>query len=120
VQAYLDDAAMGRALVLRQDGDLIRREKAPLRDEFAFAYAAFFLKVLEDRFADEFQVTTSDFNDRTRCFDSCLWETSEIEQALTLMERTGNIGIDRQMRPWIVERRASAGEAWDRIYQADG
>lgn len=116
IRTYLDDAALARASVLRRQSDIVIREKAPLLDEFSLPYAAFFLSLLQDRFADQFQITVTDLNEKVRCFDSCLWGDSEMADALALVERTGFISIDRQMRPWILERRADANQVWVRIY----
>lgn len=116
IRTYLDDTAFGRASVLRRQSDIVVREKAPLLDEFSFGYAAYFLSLLQDRFAGQFQVTVTDLNEKVRCFDSCLWGDSEITEALALVERTGFISIDRQMRPWILERRADGNQVWVKIY----
>ena len=45
-------------------------------------------------------------------FNVCFWSEAETEKALTLMAETGNISIDRQMRPWIIERRRTSAEVW--------
>lgn len=116
IRTYLDDAALARASVLRQDKGVIRREKAPLLEDFSLGYAAFFLSVLQNSFADQYQITLTDLNEKVGCFDTCLWGDNEIAQALALIERTGFISIDRQMQPWIMERRADASQVWAEIY----
>lgn len=117
LRTYLDDAALGRASVLHRNGNTVIREKAPLLDEFSFAYAAYLLSLIEAYFSGEFQVTVSDLNEKTHCFDACLWGERDIADALTLAEKTGLIGVDRQLRPWMIEMRADASKAWGRMYE---
>lgn len=118
IRCYSDDAALGRSGVLKQENGFIRRGMAPLREDYALPYAAFILSILQVYFPDQYQVTVSDFGERTDCFDACLWGEDELIQAFTLVERTGFIGVDRQMRPWIIERRADAGQVWPQIFSA--
>lgn len=114
---YTDDAALGRAGVLRVEGDMIVRVKAPILQSFARGYSAHVLTLLETCFLSESQVTVTDFNEKTHWFDICLWTERELEAALTMMGETGNISIDRQMRPWIIERKSTAREAWLTVWE---
>lgn len=114
--AYTDDAAFARAGVMDVDGENVSRRKAPILDSYAIPYSAYTLSLLEWLFPDQGQVTFSDFHDRTLWFDVCLWSKAETEQAFCIMERKGYIAIDRQMQPWIIERRASAHDVWQHIF----
>lgn len=116
LRTYLDDAALRRAMILSQEDAMIRRNRAPLLDEYARGYAAFTLTLLETSFDGRLQVSISDLNNQTCWFDVCLWGTGEIARALSLMEGTGLLSVDRQMQPWIVERRSDAGPAWASVY----
>ncbi|MGI6640454.1 MAG: DUF4007 family protein [Limnochordia bacterium] len=109
---YSDDAALSRAGVLKVEGDSILRNKAPLLRSYARAYSAHLLSLLEVFFPSAVQVTATDFNDATRWFDVCFWKEPEVETALTMLEETGNISVDKHMRPWIIEKRRRSAEVW--------
>lgn len=116
VRMYLDDAAFARASILKSDKDIIICNKAPLSEEFALPYAAYVLQLIECHFRDQLQVSTTDLNTRTGWFKVCLWEDSDIERALNLIERTGYISIDRLTRPWVLHRMIEAIQVWPKIY----
>jgi len=116
IRMYIDDAAFARASVLKYNSSTVIRNKAPLSDEFALPYAAYILLLIEYHFKDELQVTTSDLNKKTGWFDSALWEDSDVERALNLIESTGYISIDRLTRPWVLHRKAEAKQVWPGIY----
>lgn len=113
---YLDDAALKRCGALVVNGNQISRRKAPIRDSYAFPYAAYLLQLMEDFFTGQNQVTLSDFQVGTAWFDVCLWSDDEVEKILKIVERKGFLSVDRQMRPWILEKRARADQAWEHIF----
>jgi len=116
VRTYLDDAALRRASILSLEAETIRRKSAPLMSECAKAYAAHVLTLLDAAFSDRLQVTVSELSERTHWFDVCSWGTTDIDRALSLMESTGFVAVDRQMRPWVMERRCAANQVWASIY----
>ncbi len=116
IRTYTDEAALGRAGVLAVSGDSVERRKAPLLESYAAAYSAVLLELMEGHFPSETQVTMQDLEERTRWFDTCFWSQEDVEQVCLLLDRKGLVAIDRQMRPWIVEKRATAESAWPRIY----
>lgn len=116
IQTYLEDAAMARAGVLGLDHDQIERKKAPILDGYAIAYSAYILSLLENFFLGQNQVTITDFNEKTLWFDICLWNQSDIECLLTLVELKNFISIDRQMQPWIIEKKASSDDVWPYLF----
>lgn len=120
ILAYSEDAALGRAGVLKHQSDLLSRKKAPLLESYSAAYAAYILHLLEIFFPEQSQVTLSDFNTLAKWFDVCLWSQADIEHLLSIVERTRYIGIDRQMHPWILERRAWADDVWPVIFDGLG
>jgi hypothetical protein len=113
---YLDDAAFARAGVLTVSKESILRKKAPLLDSYALPFSAYLLSLMETFFPNQDQVTVTDLNEKTHWFDICLWNQSDIEYAFGLIERKGFLSIDRQMRPWIIEKLATADDVWPRIY----
>lgn len=115
VSAYTEDAALGRSRVLAVAGEKVTRKKAPILDAYAVPYSAYILSLLEAFFPGQGQVTFSDFNSTTLWFDVCLWNQSDIEYVFSLVEQKGYISIDRQMHPWVIEKKAMADEVWPHI-----
>ena len=115
VRTYQDDAALGRTNALNSEG-VIKRNKAPTLDEYALPYSSYILSLFDAFFPGQSQVTTRDLTNKTSWFDVCLWGGTEIERVLMLVERTGYLSVDRQMQPWILERRADSNQVWSKIY----
>ena len=116
VLTYMEDEALARSGVLTIDGETIIRGKAPILDAYAIPYSACILHLMETFFPGQNQVTLSDLNRETLWFDICLWNQSDIECVLSIVERKDFISIDRQMQPWIIEKRATANNVWPLIY----
>lgn len=116
LSTYTEDAALARAGIITIKGDEIKRKRAPLLDAYAIPYSAYILSLMEAFFPGEEQVTLSDFQDKTYCFDICFWGLTEIERLFSLLERKGYLSVDRQMHPWIIEKKASANEVWPHIW----
>ena len=116
ILTYTDDAALARANILSLDEEKIKRRKAPLLDSYSNSYTAYILTLMEAFFPGQAQVTVSDFHRKTLCFDVCLWNQLDIEHLFSLIERKGYISIDRQMQPWIIEKRSTAEEVWLHIW----
>ncbi len=117
VSAYTRDAGFQRACVLSDDGDKITRNKAPISESHSVPYSIYILSLLEAFFKDQSQVTLIDFNRKTLWFDICLWTRSDIESVFNYIEQKGYLSIDRQMNPWIIEKRAQSETIWDRIWE---
>jgi hypothetical protein len=114
--AYGDDAALKRCGAISLDGETVVRRKAPLLDAFALPYSALFLQLMERYCPDQNQVTLNDFQGATRILDICLWNEADTERGLNLIEKKGYLTVDRQMHPWILEKRAASANVWDRIF----
>lgn len=116
INMYLDSAAFERAGVIAPDKEHITRRKAPKIDFYARPYAAYILLMMEIFSPGENQITITEFNNKTFLFDICLWNRTDIEQVLAMVETTGFISIDRQMQPWLIEKMASSSDVWSTIY----
>ena len=116
ILAYSDDAALGRAGVIKLKDNLLIRKKAPILSDYSIAYSAYLNELLEIFFQDQGQVTLTDLNQQTQWFNICLWNDSDIEQVLMMIENTGYIGIDRQMHPWLLEKKVEADKVWPLIF----
>ncbi|WP_073235620.1 hypothetical protein [Desulforamulus putei] len=115
LRTYLEDAALGRAGVLSQRQGEVVRCRAPLDVQCALPYAAFVLELWERFFSGRGQITVDELVAETGWPDICLWSCQELEQALEWMEQSGLLALDRQRRPWILEKRATATEAWQEL-----
>ncbi len=116
VLTYFEDEALARSSVLAKEGEFLVRTKAPLLDVYAIPYSAYILFLLEEFFPGQNQVTLTDFNNETSWFDICLWSQFDVEYILSVIERKGFISVDRQMKPWIIEKKADARDVWPLIY----
>lgn len=113
---YMEEAAFGRARVLRVEKAKIERHKAPILSSWANAYSALILELLASFFPDQNQVTISDFAQETHLFDVYLWQDTEITSLLSMIEKSGYIAIDRQIRPWVLEKKTRPQVIWPHIY----
>lgn len=116
ISTYIQDASLQRANVLSVKGNKIIRNKAPILESYSVPYSAYILSLLDAYFKGQSQVTVSDFNQETNWFEICLWSQPDIELIFNYIEQKGYISFDRQMRPWIIEKKAKAGEVWVHIW----
>ncbi len=113
---YVEDAGLQQAKVLSVNNGEIVRNKAPILKSYSIPYSAYILSLLEVYFKDQNQVTFTDFNIKTLWFETCLWSQSDIELIFNYIEQKGYISIDRQMHPWIMEKKAKADQVWAHIW----
>lgn len=116
ISAYIQDAGLQRANILSMNGNKVVRNKAPISELYAVPYSAYILSLMEAYFKGQNQVTVSDFNKMTSWFEICLWSESDVEKMFAIVEKKGYISIDRQMRPWIIEKRAEAEQIWPYLW----
>jgi hypothetical protein len=116
ITAYTDDSALGRAKVLTINGDLIVRNKAPIMPSWAIPYSVLIITLIDKFFPNENQVTITDFNNITHMFSICSWQEDDIVQLLYYIEAKGLVAVDRQVKPWILEKRADAEKMWASIF----
>jgi len=117
VSTYLDRESLGRAQVLVASGDRLQRCKAPIDEAFTTGYAAHLLALMDSFFPGQDQVAFSDLNDRTGWFDICLWDQADLDAAFTLIQRGGHLTVDRQRKPWILERFSTWQAVWDSVFE---
>jgi hypothetical protein len=116
VVTYLDDDSLGGARILVEHGGKLVRRKAPILDSYATAYSAVILSLMETFFPKDGQVTFSDFNKSTGWFDICLWDQADLDRACSVVETKGHIAVDRQRRPWILEKKRTSTDVWSHLY----
>lgn len=116
-RTYLEDAALGRAGVLVSSEHLIERRIAPLDQIYARVYSAVVLSMMEASFPNEAQVTVTDFLGVTLWDRVCGWSQGDFERVCALLDRGGDVVVDRQIRPWVLERRANSTDVWSHAYK---
>ncbi len=116
LRAYADSAALKLAAALTTQKNVIRRNFAPLEPAFAWAYSAWLLHLWDVHFSDYRQVTMTDWEAATFWGRIHAWNEAQQEQALRLIQETGALAIDRQMRPWVLTRQADSIAYWHRMY----
>lgn len=116
ITTYLDDAALKRAGCLYSNKGLLCRKKAPILRSYAIPYSLHLLSLLETNFPDQGQVTVTDFSNKTHWFDICLWDENDVREAFAILEECGFISIDRQMEPWIIEKRRELDGKWSHFF----
>lgn len=117
LRMYLDDASFKRAKVLIQEESKIIRKPAPITPAYVLAYTAYLLLLFETFFQNEFQITIDDLNQKTLWFDICCWGNTEITHIFDSIAGTGYLEVDRQMHPWILERKYKSSAVWHRVYK---
>ena len=115
LSTYTNDAGLARSSVLNVDGEMITRNKAPITRDWAIGYSAIIVELMEKYFPNQFQVTITDFASETGLFDICMWSQPDVETLLNVIEGEGYIVVDRQIRPWIIEKRVSSDKIWPNI-----
>lgn len=116
ISTYTSEAALKGAGVLAEAGETITRSPAPIDAVHAPGHGAFLLSLWEAHFPDDRQVTLTDFEAETRWSLICGWNEAEIGEALASVAGTGAVEIDRQMHPWVINRREAAETLWRRLY----
>lgn len=116
VLTYTEDAGFSRAGILTVKGIRINRQKAPIKEGYSVGYAAHVLTLMAKFFPNDSQITIDDFNKTTKWFEVCLWNSADVERVLSLIETKGYISVDRQMQPWILEKKVDVKLAWQHIW----
>ncbi len=116
VRTYTDSAALGGANVLAVREEWVERRAMPVRDDWGPAYAAALLSVLESQFAGREQVTLDEVRE-THWFDAAYWSEADIEALCMTLDRCGYLKVDRQLKPWVLDRHAQAAKVWPLVYE---
>ncbi len=111
-RTYEEPAALKKTGALITEASALRRNPAPLTSEFANGWAWFLLTLWDQHFPDDRQATLFDFEEETFWGRLHGWDDAQRAQALDLIQTTGAISIDKQMRPWVLTRKMDADRAW--------
>lgn len=116
IRMYQDDSSFSNCGVLKQKNNLIIRRKAPTTDEYALAYGAWLLALIEKYFSSQNQVSIKELENQAGWLSITGWDSSDVISILELVQRKGLIEIDRTMNPWLLRGIKDSNEAWKEIY----
>lgn len=121
LRAYTEDAALASARVISVDGMRVTRHRAPTKGSYAVAVAAMSIAIMETTFPSQRQVSMAHLAATMAWRDlvgAALWDDDDVAAFLESVEDMGLWSVDRQMRPWIIERRALASDLWQRVFDS--
>jgi hypothetical protein len=116
VGTYEDDAALKVCGALSETEGAIVRRPAPITDEFGLGYGAWILRLLDDHFPKQRQVSITELDTVAGWRTIPGWDVSNLQRVLELVERKGLIEVDRHMEPWLLFAKAQPDECWRHIY----
>jgi len=116
VRMYEDDSSFRVCGVLRENNEKISRKVAPVKEEFAFGYGAWFISMMETIARMGSQVTIAELEEKCGWRTIAGWNLMESQRVLELIERKGVLTVDRHMTPWILRARETAASLWRKIY----
>jgi hypothetical protein len=116
VGMYEDEACFRACGVLSESGSLIQRRSAPTSEEYAFAYGVWLLKMMEEHFPNQNQISITDLENHGGWRSISGWDSGTQLRMLGFIERKGLLEIDRQMEPWLLRAKCAAPSAWKSIY----
>ncbi len=116
VGMYQEEAAFSACAALTSSATTITRRPAPLNDEYGYAFGAWMLQLMTDHFPKQGQVSTTELDAQAGWRTIPGWDVGSHQRALALVERKGQIEVDRHMEPWLLRPKMSAESAWKRIY----
>ena len=117
VRMYEDDASFNLCGALKEESDIIRRNIAPISDEFGNGYGAWLIQIIEDGLPEIGQVTVTDLDSVSGWRTITGWDTANIQKILDIIERKKLIIVDRHMKPWILRCTENSTKAWSNIYK---
>lgn len=113
---YEDEASFRVCGALSESAGQVSRKPAPVNDEFGYAYGAWLLQLMADHFPKASQVPVTELNTKAGWRSIPGWDIGNHQRVLQLVERKGQIEVDRHMQPWLVRRTAEVDATWKRIY----
>jgi hypothetical protein len=117
VRTYEEPAALKLAGAITRGESGLVRSCAPLMRSFRYGYAGFLFSQWECHFPDQGQVTLTDFESRTFWSRICGWSEEQCKIVLGMLQELRVIDVDKQMRDWVLTRRAKAEVYWRMLYE---
>lgn len=116
INMYAEPESFKTAGAVVREKSALRRAPAPILGGFTNGYAAFLLALWENHFPKASQATLTDFERETFWQRTAGWNDRQLEMVLGMIQEKGAIDIDRQIRPWILIRKAESKSYWRRLY----
>ncbi|RLC20994.1 MAG: hypothetical protein DRI57_03460 [Deltaproteobacteria bacterium] len=116
VRMYAEQEAFKTAGAIVREKSGLHRVPAPILGGFANGYAAFLLAIWERHFPQDRQVTLTDFEAETFWQRIAGWNDRQAEIILGMLQEKGAIDVDRQIRPWVLTRKAESKSYWRVLY----
>jgi hypothetical protein len=116
LRMYSNASGLALCNVLVEKNGIINRNIAPMRSDFYYCYAFFFLFSWEEHFPNDQQVSISDFNERTKTFAILGYKEAEINVFLDWMSDNELCKIDRQTGGAVLLKTASADTVISHLY----
>lgn len=116
IRMYEDGASFSICGALSEDNNIIRRNIAPISDEFGNGYGAWLIKLIEEHFPGIGQVTVTELDTIAGWRTIPGWNASDTQKILEIIDRKGLIIVDRQMNPWILRCNEKNTSVWPKIY----
>lgn len=83
---------------------------------FAVSYDVLGMECWDVHFPEERQMTLTDFEEETYFQRMCGWNERQYHTILEFLQDSGAIDMDKQIRPWVLSRRAESTSFWRRLY----
>lgn len=116
IRMYEYQTSFHKAQAIVRDASILRRVSAPLLTGFRNGYSGFLLSLWDVHFPEERQVTLTDFEEETYFQRMCGWNERQYHTILEFLQDSGAIDVDKQMRPWVLTRRAESTSFWRKLY----
>jgi hypothetical protein len=117
ITTYKDKAALDKCGALVESNRMIRKISAPIEEEFASAYGYWLLKIIQDFFPTNLQITLDDLDSYAGFKRIPNWNYDDIRVVLNIIERKGLVVVDRHMNPWIIEPKYDYKNVSKKIYE---
>jgi hypothetical protein len=113
---YEDDASFSVCGALKDDGKIITRTPAPIKDDLARGYGAWLIGSMEHFFPKQKQVSTYELEQKIGWLTICRWLGKGMSDVLDLMEQKGILKVDRHMNPWILSPMKTVRKAYKQMF----
>ena len=116
INMYEDPTSFKKVGIVKKNGERITRLSAPILNEYVNAYTAWILSLLERYFPQETQVSVTELNKVCGWLAIAGWNETQMQKVLGLIEIKGGILIDRQMKPWVIQKSSYSIDWWPKFY----
>jgi hypothetical protein len=116
ISMYQDEASFKVCAALEDDGKMISRTAAPIKDDMIRGYGAWLISSMEIFFKNRAQVSVTELERETGWLTICRWMGKNIADVLDLLESKGLLKVDRHMNPWLLRSLMSGRDAYNQVF----